>query len=229
MKFTGMMFAAVTFVVAGCGGSTSTPALTVADAAVIIDSPVTPPADVPAVSDASVAPADTSTPPALTYPAGPYGSRICARFEPFTLQRCDGTDWHFDGDDFFDAPATVIIISAGWCVPCQMEAAILERELIQPYADRHVRFVQLMVQNPDRRAVTGAFCQTWVDRYGLTFPELMDPDFISQPFVPMTAFPGNVIVDRQGRIRFREYGTSAGLGNIKTALDNILANPNTCP
>lgn len=35
-------------------------------------------------------------------------------------------------------------------------------------------------------------------------PVLMDPPFITQPFVPMAAFPGNVIVDRRGRIRWRD-------------------------
>ena len=215
---------AVTFtlsalVLAGCGDSGGTgPSTTGPDAATV---------DVVA-TDAAVdnAPA-TDTAPANVYPAGPYGSRTCARFQPFTLNTCDGTPWRFDQDDFFTSEATVVIIGAGWCVPCQMEARQIETEL-GPYRDRGVRIVQVLVQNPDRTAITGAFCNTWVSRYGLTIPELMDPEQALQPYYPGLAFPGNLIVDRRGLIRYRAYGTETGLTAIKAALDDVLANPTTC-
>lgn len=203
----------------GCGGSggNTGPATTGPDAAVSPDVVVA--ADAPAVTDT---PASTNV-----YPAGPYGSRTCARFEPFTLNTCDGVPWRFDQSDFFSSQATVVIIGAGWCVPCQNEARQIESEL-GPYRDRGVRIVQVLVQNPDRTAITGSFCNTWVTRYGLTIPELMDPEQILQPYYPGLAFPGNLIVDRRGLIRYRAYGTETGLTAIKRALDDVLANPDTC-
>ena len=105
----------------------------------------------------------------------------------------------------------MISIAAGWCVPCQNESGQIQQEIINNYAGRGVRFVQILVQNPDRMAITSTFCNTWASRYHLESPELMDPTFITQPFVPMTAFPGNVIIDRCGQIRWREYGTETGL------------------
>jgi hypothetical protein len=94
-----------------------------------------------------------------------------------------------------------------------------------------VRFVQLLVQNTDGSAISPATCRSWATRYGITFPELMDPMFITQPFVPMTAFPGNIIVDRCGRIRWRQYGSETGLTSIRTAIDEVLADPRypACP
>ncbi len=203
---------------AGCGSSNTTGTGTTGpDASVspdVVATPdTTPAADVPATTN--------------VYPPGPYGSRTCARFEPFTLNTCDGEPWRFNQDDFFASTATVVIIGAGWCVPCQNEARQIETEL-GPYRDRGVRVVQVLVQNPDRTAITPAFCNTWRTRYGLTIPELMDPEQALQPYYPGLAFPGNLIVDRRGVIRYRAYGTETGLTAIKRALDDVLANPDTC-
>ena len=82
-----------------------------------------------------------------------------------------------------------------------------------------------------REAISASTCRAWATRYGLSFPELMDPMFITQPFVPNTAFPGNIIVDRCGRIRWREYGSENGLTSMRTAIDEVLADPRypACP
>lgn len=41
----------------------------------------------------------------------------------------------------------------------------------------------------------------------------------------MAAFPGNVIIDRQGRIRWREYGADMSLTSIRNAIEDVLARP----
>jgi len=56
----------------------------------------------------------------------------------------------------------------------------------------------------------------------------MDPRQTLSPFYPNLAFPGNIIIDRQGRIRFRQYGTEMSLSSIRAAVDEVLANPDTC-
>ncbi len=211
-----LTFAALALSACGSSGGAPTPSAS-PDAATSPDA--TAPTDTTAAVDA---PATTNV-----YPPGPYGSRTCARFEPFTLNRCDGTPWSFNQDDFFTSSATVVIISAVWCVPCQMEARQIESQL-GPYRDRGVRIVQILVQNADHTAITSGPCQAWVDRYQLQIPELMDPEQRLQPYYPGLAFPGNIIVDRQGRIRYRAYGTETGLTAIRSALDDVLANPTTC-
>ena len=55
--------------------------------------------------------------------------------------------------------------------------------------------------------------------------ELMDPTFITQPCVPMTAFPASVIIHCCGRIRWRPYGSETGLNSIRAAIDEVLAAP----
>lgn len=190
-----------------CGGSTSTPP------------PPPPPADAATVSDAP--PPDSGT----TYPPGPYGSEILQTFRPFTLNRCDGTPWSFAGENWENSSMTVVIISAGWCVPCQREARQIQSQIVDPYVDRGVRVISVLVQDDRYMAITPTFCNRWVNTYDLQIPILMDPRFILQPFVPMAAFPGNVIIDRQGRIRWREYGADMSLTSIRNAIEDVLARP----
>ena len=206
-----------------CGNTDTTPPATTPDAAA--DVAVTPDAAAP---DDAAAPADTGV-PASMYPAGPYGSRVCARFEPFTLNRCNGEAWNFAENNWSEATATVIILSAVWCVPCQNEARVLEAQLVQPYADHGVRVVTVLVQNSDRTAITANQCtNNWETRFRLTHPVLMDPQQSLAPFYPGLAFPGNLIVDRQGRIRYRAFGSEMQLTSIRAAVDEVLANPDTC-
>lgn len=209
---------------AACGGGSTGTDNPVDSGVVVTDTPVaavdTPPAPPPPPP-----PAD-SGPPAQTYPAGPYGIAIGRTFEPFTLHSCNtNQDWHFDGPDFFESNLTVISIAAAWCVPCQRESSQIQSQIIERYAGMGVRFVQILVQNVDRTAISAGTCNAWVSRYGISFPELMDPTFLTSPYVPGNAFPGNVIVDRRGRIRWREYGSDTGLMSIRNAIDDVLAHP----
>lgn len=215
----------VSLAVAGCGSSSSAPAgaadsgtqVTADTGAVAQDVPATPPAD-------------TGAAMTETYPAGPYGARIGALFEPFTLTACnrqgDDARWRFDQPDFFTANVTVVTVSAGWCVPCQVETRQMEAEIVQRYAGMGVRLVQVLVQDANYRAITPEFCNTWVNRYNLTFPVLMDPTNVMGIYYPRSAFPANIIVDRRGRIRAQEYGTETGLARIRMHIEDVLANPN---
>lgn len=223
MKTLAYAFALSTFALVGCGDSGTSGVTPTADAgSPVVDVVVTPPTDTGVVA-------------AETYPAGPYGSSVGRLFRPFSLTACnregDEATWRLDGPDFFTSQLTVISIAAAWCVPCQRESAQIQAQIIDRYAGQGVRFVQILVQNVDGSAITRPTCTGWATRYGITFPELMDPMFITQPFVPMTAFPGNIIVDRCGRIRWRQYGAETGLTSIRTAIDEVLADPRypACP
>lgn len=236
MKTLAYAFALSILSLVGCGDSGTSAVTLASDAGV--DTGVTAAADTgaaAAVDTGVTAAVDTGAAPAETYPAGPYGSSVGRLFRPFSLTACnregDDAQWRFDGPDFFTNQLTVISISAAWCVPCQRESAQMEEQLVRRYVGRGVRVVQLLVQNVDRSAINAATCRGWATRYGLSFPELMDPMFITQPFVPNTAFPGNIIVDRCGRIRWREYGSETGLTSMRTAIDEVLADPRypNCP
>lgn len=158
-------------------------------------------------------------------PSEPYGTSEGRNFRPFTLNRCDGTPFSFYGEaeGFCDASFTVLTMAAGWCGPCIVESQQLEERLVQAYADERVRVIQVLIQDDNYEAPSGAFCQSRVDRFGLTNPVLVDPEQITQVYFPAGSLPATLIVDAAGVIRHREYGTSTGLATITAALDRLLA------
>lgn len=190
------------------------------DAAPAVD--VAPPRDVPEVLD-------DGTTCGSTYPAGPYGSAIGARFQPFALTACNRTGadatWRFDGPDFFTSAVTVVAIAAAWSVPDQRQTAMLQSQIADYYDGRGVRVVQVLAQGPDTAPANAAACSAWVARYGIRFPELIDPAFVTRPFAE--AFPAVVLVDRCGRIRWRVYGADASLGALRAAIDDVLSSAPT--
>lgn len=226
MKFiAGSMMVALAM--AGCGGSNTSPAGGAdAGSADVVTAPV----DTGAVAeDAGAAPEDSGM-AAEMYPAGPYGARIGALFEPFSLTACnrqgDEATWNFNQPDFFTSNVTVVTVSAMWCVPCQAETRQMQAEIVERYAGMGVRLVQVLVQDASYRAIAPSTCNTWVSRYNLTFPVLMDPTNVMGIYYPRGAFPANIVIDRRGRIRAQEYGTETGLSRIRTHIEDVLANPN---
>lgn len=157
------------------------------------------------------------------YPPAPYGTRVGAKLEPFTLPQCDGTPYAFANEDFCAARFTVISIAAGWCMPCRYEASALTATVTEPYRDRGVRVIQVLVQDDEYRAADGAFCDGWVSMYGLTNIELTDADGTTQIYFPGGSLPSTIIVDSTGTIVWRENGVAMWLGTLTAKLDMLLA------
>lgn len=184
----------------------------------------------PATPDAAITlPEDSGSTRACPVPTGtgeepPIGTSLGRTMQPFTLNRCDGTSYELFGEaeGYCESSFTVLTLAAGWCVPCQMEARLLQSTVADAYADRGVRVVQVMLQDPFGNAASPEFCQEWVDRYELEFPVVLDPASTSWVYAPDNALPATVIVDDQGVIRYREYGTTANLSSLTAALDDLL-------
>lgn len=107
MKALSLSVVVAALALSGCSSDDGTPGNTAAtDAGVAVDS-----------GTQSAVDAGAST---QMYPAGPYGSRVGALFEPLALAACnrEGTEaaWRFDQSGFWDNQLT-IMISAMWCIP----------------------------------------------------------------------------------------------------------------
>jgi hypothetical protein len=165
---------------------------------------------------------------ARPYPPGPYGSRVCTRFAPFVLDRCDGRRWDFAAEGFSESSATVLYFASMWDLSSQREAAMIERSLATPYASRGVRVVQVLVQNESRMAILAADCDLWQRRYSLGIPVVRDPEQSLAPFYPALSFPAVVVVDGDARIRYRAFGAAMSLPLVVAALDDVLDSPMTC-
>lgn len=186
-----------------------------------------------AANDAAVSETSTASLPACL----PAFENQCVQegcsFAPISLRSCDPGEAEvpFYGADYCDRDAsgqpkikaTVIVIAAGWCGPCQMEAPMIEQYIRQGYAAQGVRVLSVVVQAADYTAADANFCNVWRARYGLTSTMVFDPRMSTSRYFPDMALPSNMIVDRHGTIRWRTYGTSAGLREMRAALDEVLA------
>jgi hypothetical protein len=169
---------------------------------------------------------DASNPSAACdYPRSGYGTSEGSNFMPFTLNRCDGTPFEFYGEEegFCDAKFTLVTAAAGWCVPCQMEAAMTEELINEVYGPRGVRVVVVYIQDANYDTPDGEDCQGWKDTYGLSNPVLYDPEQVTNAYFPAGSIPANLIVDSNGVIVHREYGVSEELQTIRATLDQLLA------
>ncbi len=149
------------------------------------------------------------------------GTMVGTDFANVTMPYCDDTQFNFYQNGFCDNRLTVIILSAGWCAPCQAEAQNLQAMIVDTYAGR-VRVVTVYGQNVNRSAPTAAECMAWKTRYRLNTHMVYDPMGVMQQVFPNQAYPSTLIVDRNGRIQAREYGTSQGLAGLRMELDRLL-------
>ena len=170
---------------------------------------------------------DLGSPDALScqdrVPTAGTGSIPGRNLRDFTLQDCNGNDYTFYNEDFCESEVTVISIGAGWCGPCIVESMQLEEEINDFYAGQGVRVIQILIQTEDYSAPDLAYCENWVERFGLSNTVLIDPATLTDIFFPEGVLPSTVIVDRDGVIRFRENGASDGLLSLKSAIDAVLA------
>jgi len=183
-------------------------------------------------SDANVSmPQDAATSDAAALscqarvPTDNFCTREFCNFSDFSLQRCDSRgNYNFYNEDFCQARLTLLVIAAGWCVPCQQEAPMIEESITKGY-NGQVRVITVIYQNPDRTPPTINFCNTWRTQFGapLTSHMVIDPLGVTQRYFPSMAFPSNMIVDNKGRIRYIVFGTRSGLGDIRQQIDALLA------
>lgn len=88
---------------------------------------------------------------------------------------------------------------ASWCGPCHEEAPALER-----FQRRHggPRFTVLGIDTQDLSADGREF----VERYGLTYPQLRDGDGAAAEEYGTTGVPENFLVDPRGKVRLLVLG-----------------------
>ena len=90
---------------------------------------------------------------------------------------------------------------ASWCVPCREEAPALE-EFQQRHGDDD--FTVLGIDSRDLSDDGRAF----VERYGLSYPQLRDGDGDHAREYGTTGVPENYLVDPRGKVRLLAAGRS---------------------
>lgn len=112
----------------------------------------------------------------------------------------DGKPWSSQG-----ALGDVLVLNvwASWCAPCRAEAPDLQSAWAATEGDG-VQFVGLNTRDSDAAA------RAYVERFGITYPSVIDTDGTLQlqfrDTLPPQAIPSTLIVDRKGRVAARFLG-----------------------
>jgi peroxiredoxin len=139
------------------------------------------------------------------YVSGDGTTTIVAEAERKAAPDLTGTT--LDGQPFAlaDHLGDVVVLNvwASWCAPCRAEADDMQKVSAE-LEGKGVQFVGLNTR--DSQASADAF----VDRFGLTYPSVVDTDgsrqLLFRETLPPAAIPSTIVIDRQGRVAGRAIG-----------------------
>lgn len=126
-------------------------------------------------------------------------------------------------------PGTKILMlnaAAGWCEPCQREAAALPA-FRAAYEPRGVAIVSAVFQDQNGDPADEGFVQVWADTFQLPIPVLIDGAFQTDAYFDAQVMPANLFVDAEtGEILLVATGAEQGddpLRSYRELLDAELA------
>ena len=96
--------------------------------------------------------------------------------------------------DDFKGKTVLLNFWATWCAPCVAEMPALER-LYQIYRERGFTVIAVSGDAKENASQVGEF----IRKHGLTFPVLLDPEFVSVKKYGVTGFPESFFLDETGK------------------------------
>jgi len=100
----------------------------------------------------------------------------------------------------FQGKVILLNFWATWCPPCRLEMPTME-QVYQEYRRRGFQIVAVSIDVGSKEEV-GEFMK----ELGLSFPALHDPRMRVSDLYRVISLPTSFLIDRQGRIRFKEIG-----------------------
>lgn len=111
--------------------------------------------------------------------------------------------------DALRGKVVLLNIWATWCPPCVKEMPSMQK-VYEEHGDRGLEIVAVAVDDqPGVRQPDGrieGLVSDFVERYGLTFPVVVDPTGDTERRFDTEYLPTTFLIDREGRIRAREVG-----------------------
>ncbi len=132
----------------------------------------------------------------------------------FTLTDNNGLPW-----TLYDHAGSIVMLdsSAMWCVPCQMDTGDLQ-DLADSYAASGVVVAQLIAENYRGFTPNDTQIDSWVNKYDLTIPVLIDTGWAVGGPVGNGYIPFYWVMDEDGVIRYK----SNYVEDFYDHIDNII-------
>jgi peroxiredoxin len=102
--------------------------------------------------------------------------------------------------DSYHGEVVILNFWATWCAPCRIEMPSFEK-LYRRYRSRGVAVLAVTLDKNSENST-----KSFVDKYGLSFPILLDEKGEVERLYPSMTIPFTYIIDRQGRIVARVDG-----------------------
>jgi thiol-disulfide isomerase/thioredoxin len=110
-----------------------------------------------------------------------------------------------------------------WCGPCRLELPHLQKSY-EHYRTRGVAFTTVNVEMADTPAEHKKVASAFMKANGYTFPVAIDPEGIAVQAHGIESYPTVYVIDKAGKIRFRNLGYTDGISEIMAAqIDKLLA------
>ncbi len=108
-----------------------------------------------------------------------------------------------------------------WCGPCRQELPLVQK-IYERYRERQVAFVGINWER-DTGPDMNNRVRSYMTSTGLTFPCVLDSDRTAQIAYDVEGFPSLFVIDRTGKIRYKNVGVAPGVEQILSAqIDSLL-------
>jgi thiol-disulfide isomerase/thioredoxin len=128
----------------------------------------------------------------------------------WTLPDLDGKPVTLDD---FKGKVIVMDFWGSWCGPCRIELPIFQAAY-ERYKDKGVVFLGMNFERPVPGKDLVKIARDFVTENKYTFPVIVDHDQIATTAYGITGFPTLFLIDKTGKIRYRNIGVTDGIETI---------------
>ena len=113
----------------------------------------------------------------------------------------------------FAGKVVVIDFWGTWCGPCRQELPIVQ-QMYERYKDRGVVFYGINWERTMPGQDPKPAVRDYLTKNGLTFPVVLDSERAAQTAYDIEAFPTLFLIDKTGKIRFKNVGVLPGIEHV---------------
>ncbi len=158
---------------------------------------------------------------AADYPEGPYGTETGDVTDNLSFLDADGEVFEF-GSIYRDPEVRLVLVStsAWWCGACRDEQPELQA-LYREHRDRGFLVIAAIFEDEEFNPATLAHATGWRDMFGLTFPVVLDDEFVFANYYDRSLTPMNMFIDGS-TMRIISVATGFDRTEVEATIDRFL-------